>query len=453
MKSHTSKIVETIVLDTFYVKWTARESCLAREEMWIHWLIDQGLKGLLDIPNRNSFDYYVEKETFLFCLEKLYKNMQANLEQHIKIYNKKKIKLLELGIQVKEITKKHDKKKILVAFKDFLEAFYDFGYYIFTPWSVIFFAEPLVLKHFPDQLNVIMSLEQPIEHLKMQHDLFYMLPQELCETYAWLNMYSPHDSPYTEKDFEKMKKETKQEEIEKTFSQFKETKEKFNDFLKTITNKEIKKAVEIVHAYAFLKTDRIDTVKKALWYLRSFYEYLAALSPQLTLQKTVHLSVAEIETFLYHGTLPTNMEIRAANKAVYYYHNGGLDILTDQKEVEKLKKRLEQQTKKSKEVKGIIACKGKVQGKVKIIAHSKDLVKIKKGDIFIAKYTFPSFTSAMLKCAAIITDDGGITSHAAILSREYNIPCIIGTSIATTIFKDHDLVEVDANKGIVRKLS
>src|SRR3989338_7756513 len=174
MKSHTSKIVETIVLDTFYVKWTARESCLAREEMWIHWLIDQGLKGLLDIPNRNSFDYYVEKETFLFCLEKLYKNMQANLEQHIKIYNKKKIKLLELGIQVKEITKKHDKKKILVAFKDFLEAFY------------------------------------------------------------------------------------------------------------------------IVHAYAFLKTDRIDPVKKALWYLRSFYEYLAGLSPQLTLQKTVHLSVAEI---------------------------------------------------------------------------------------------------------------------------------------------------------------
>ncbi len=62
--------------------------------------------------------------------------------------------------------------------------------------------------------------------------------------------------------------------------------------------------------------------------------------------------------------------------------------------------------------------------------------------------TDPDFLPAMKKASAIITDEGGITCHAAIVSRELKIPCIIGTRIATKVLKDGDLVEVDANKGI-----
>jgi pyruvate,water dikinase len=58
----------------------------------------------------------------------------------------------------------------------------------------------------------------------------------------------------------------------------------------------------------------------------------------------------------------------------------------------------------------------------------------------------------MKKAGAIITNSGGITCHAAIVAREIKIPTLIGTKIATKIFKDGDLVEVDANKGIVRKI-
>lgn len=64
--------------------------------------------------------------------------------------------------------------------------------------------------------------------------------------------------------------------------------------------------------------------------------------------------------------------------------------------------------------------------------------------------TFPSFISAMIKAFAFVTDEGGITCHAAIVSRELNIPCIIGTKNATQILQDGDLVEVDADSGIVR---
>ncbi|OGI42784.1 MAG: hypothetical protein A2593_02385 [Candidatus Moranbacteria bacterium RIFOXYD1_FULL_44_9] len=56
----------------------------------------------------------------------------------------------------------------------------------------------------------------------------------------------------------------------------------------------------------------------------------------------------------------------------------------------------------------------------------------------------------MKKAAAIITDEGGLTCHAAIVSRELKIPCIVGTKIATKIFEDNDIVEVDATKGVAK---
>lgn len=67
--------------------------------------------------------------------------------------------------------------------------------------------------------------------------------------------------------------------------------------------------------------------------------------------------------------------------------------------------------------------------------------------------TTPDFVQAAYKAAALVTDIGGITSHAAIISREIGLPCIVGTKNATRIFKDGDFVEVDANKGTVLKLN
>ena len=81
-----------------------------------------------------------------------------------------------------------------------------------------------------------------------------------------------------------------------------------------------------------------------------------------------------------------------------------------------------------------------------------DLNKIKVGEILVANFTTPEYVPAMKKAAAIVTDDGGITSHAAIVARELKKPCVIGTKISTKVLRDGDLVEVDANKGIVKKI-
>ncbi len=103
-------------------------------------------------------------------------------------------------------------------------------------------------------------------------------------------------------------------------------------------------------------------------------------------------------------------------------------------------------------VKGLIAFKGKAQGKAKLLAVPKDIAKVQQGDIIIAPETTPDFIAAMRKAAAFVTDIGGITSHAAIVARELKKPCIVGTKIATKIFKDDEMVEVDAEKGMVKRV-
>ena len=102
-------------------------------------------------------------------------------------------------------------------------------------------------------------------------------------------------------------------------------------------------------------------------------------------------------------------------------------------------------------IKGQIAYKGKTAGQVRIVIDPfKYKGFFKKGDILVTGMTRPEFLPLMKKAGAIVTDAGGILSHAAITAREMKKPCIIGTQIATKLLKDGDIVEVDANSGIVK---
>lgn len=86
------------------------------------------------------------------------------------------------------------------------------------------------------------------------------------------------------------------------------------------------------------------------------------------------------------------------------------------------------------------------------LIRAKDMPKMRPGDILVSIATDPDIVPAMKKASAIVTEQGGITSHAAIVSRELGIPCVIGTKIATRVLKDGDKVVVDATRGIVKKL-
>ena len=107
---------------------------------------------------------------------------------------------------------------------------------------------------------------------------------------------------------------------------------------------------------------------------------------------------------------------------------------------------------KLSQLKGMCAYPGKAKGEVCVIAEANQMGKMKAGNILVSPATNPNLMPAIQLASAIVTNEGGITCHAAIVSRELKIPCVIGTKIATRALKDGDRVEVNATAGIVRKL-
>ncbi|MCK5624338.1 phosphoenolpyruvate synthase [Candidatus Pacearchaeota archaeon] len=100
---------------------------------------------------------------------------------------------------------------------------------------------------------------------------------------------------------------------------------------------------------------------------------------------------------------------------------------------------------------GLAASPGIGVGKVKIIEDLADLSKLVQGDVLVTGMTNPDMVVAMQKSAAIVTDEGGLTAHAAIVSREMGIPCIVGTQEATTKLKEGEIITVDGTNGKVYK--
>lgn len=101
-------------------------------------------------------------------------------------------------------------------------------------------------------------------------------------------------------------------------------------------------------------------------------------------------------------------------------------------------------------IKGNVAFPGNVRGRARVILDHGDGVKFLKGDILVTICATPMMMSLIQKASAIVTNEGGISCHAAIISRELKKPCVMCTKNATTLIKDGDWIEVDAERGIVR---
>ena len=94
-------------------------------------------------------------------------------------------------------------------------------------------------------------------------------------------------------------------------------------------------------------------------------------------------------------------------------------------------------------VKGMSASKGTARGKVRLVLEAKDIGKVCEGDILVARQTEPSFTIAMMKAVAFVTDIGGTCCHAAIVARELGVPCIVAAIDATKILKEGQEVTIN----------
>ncbi|MBS3127522.1 hypothetical protein J4410_00050 [Candidatus Woesearchaeota archaeon] len=207
--------------------------------------------------------------------------------------------------------------------------------------------------------------------------------------------------------------------------------------------------MELAQLLAYFRTYRIDIYTKAGYHAKYLFE-LVAKKLGLTLQEFVFLTYEEILCYLKNKQKFPKEEIkrRRTEKWQLLFSEGKMSLSYHQPFLVENQKMIEQ-----KSIKGQTACGGLAKGEVKIIRGVLEFKKMKDNAVLVTSMTTPDFVPLMQCASAIVTDEGGITCHAAIVSRELKKPCIIGTKIATQVLHDGDFVEVDAYKGIVKKVS
>ncbi|ENN96840.1 phosphoenolpyruvate synthase [Methanocaldococcus villosus KIN24-T80] len=162
----------------------------------------------------------------------------------------------------------------------------------------------------------------------------------------------------------------------------------------------------------------------------------------LTDDEIVELTEMGIKIEKHYG-MPMDVEWAYEGKKCYMLQARPITTLG------KRKKKVSEEVEGKILLKGIGASPGIASGRVKIVMDIEEIDKVEEGDILVTKMTTPDMVPAMKKAAAIVTDEGGLTCHAAIVSRELGVPCVVGTKYATKILKDGMLVTVDGEKGVV----
>lgn len=149
-----------------------------------------------------------------------------------------------------------------------------------------------------------------------------------------------------------------------------------------------------------------------------------------------------------HYGKPQDTEWAIENKEIYFVQARPITTLGKQKDkVESQSDTIDQKAEII--LRGAAASLGIASGTVKVIHKPTEIDKINQGDILVTEMTTPDYVPAMRKASAIITDVGGRTCHAAIVSRELGIPCVVGTGTATHVLKNSQVVSVDGSKGLV----
>ena len=206
-------------------------------------------------------------------------------------------------------------------------------------------------------------------------------------------------------------------------------------------DKKMSKHVEFASKLLKLRTLKWELMCMGTSLFRKFVKEF--FSEEIVYEDLLNLRVEEVLDII-NGKYSKEQLGQGRDYFILEIKDNGVFMSTDKKE-----EVIREKNTHEKEINGVTAHHGKVVGKAKIVLSPKEGYKVEQGDVLVTKMSTPDFLPAMKKASAFVTDIGGITSHAAIVSREMKKPCIIGTKNATKVLHDGDLIEVDADNGKV----
>ncbi len=303
------------------------------------------------------------------------------------------------------------------------------------------------------------SLGEGFDRCKFIHEkgvVIFLLPQDEFEKFGKA-MAKKVDNNEHKPLLEELKNNTdKLNEIMNNLEGKIPSLEDYNNFLKYFEkhlalHNFMKKTVD------FLSDEKLEEVmddfKEARLYSEPIYsrtekffrEFAKAVSKKENIDENylTCLTQDELEGYIENNSLPNVSDLeKRYNGCVLNFENEKLEIDFN---VDEIKNSLSNKG----EIVGVVAYPGKVKGICRIIKDPHNVKVFNEGDILITGMTRPEFLPLVEKASAIVTDVGGKLCHAAISAREFKIPCIIGTENATSLLKDGDLIEVDADNGKV----
>lgn len=372
---------------------------------------------------------------------------------------------------------KESKHHLAQILKNFYKIYLEVFPFVTVPHAIERFYEERIRTEIPDD-EIVETLLAPTSSndeernsaikiaIYVKNNGFSSKARKLLEAhwqnYCWMPLWSIHAKPLTYEYFEneiknilERKEDLKNEQKRMRVEENKAKTKLQNTFRKINAPQSLINEVKHLHQYIYLRIYRKNAISKAHYYILPLI-YEAASRLKISQEEIKLLSFDEISDALVGKISQQKVKelIKDRQKGwAILVKNGKLKTICGVKEIIEVMERhqiIAPTSAMQRVVRGTVACRGKVIGKARIVTSLSDINKVQKGDVLIAKMTTPDYMIAINKAVAIVTDEGGITCHAAIVSREFNIPCITSTKNATQILSDNDLVEVDAENGVVR---
>lgn len=283
--------------------------------------------------------------------------------------------------------------------------------------------------------------------------------RNLLEGYSWLPMINIAGHPMNEQSLNLTlegllnNSESPAEKAKQIMSGLKKQEEIASDTLIKLSAPDgIIKQINQLKEFIYLRTYRMEIYGRSHFLISPFLNELSkklGIDPQL-IKHTTH---EELLLSLRRNVNPSadELRLRTVRYAILMKDRVILPVIAGE-QADKIKgEQLGNSNQESEKsiLKGTPASLGSAIGPVRIVKSLADVKKIERGDILVTAMTSTEYTPYLSKVAAVVTDEGGVTSHAALVTRELGIPCVVGTDTATSVLRDGMKVRVDADKGII----
>lgn len=394
---------------------------------------------------RDTFKHYLNKKFDITEFQSEYKKYINSLEEYYSKYIQTDLSKLE-------------EKELVEVVKAVQNLFDD----IVSTSLFIEFLTPEVIEEALTELNyesgdpgeILENLSKfPFDSFEKRHE--YLKIKALSEANGEVNKELINQLKYLYTDYQRTKSEIEIEEdlkkfVDKKIAAF-ETTLAQESYVKTLNENDrlLFKYFEFVTRLRDYRKDDMAKVQALFQILAEEFCNRAGISTE----NAFNLISTELIKGVDHLKVnKADIEARKNGSEAYSLSTDQTFIHACSPDINKVQVELNRVDSEVKEIKGNSASKGFVKGKVRIVFDATKDVEFEDGDILVTSMTRPEFVPLMKKAGGIITNEGGITCHTAIVSREIKKPCVIGTKFATQILKDGMEVEVDANNGIVKIL-